>query len=413
MSHLYKKSYKIENSMSLTGSSFLNTNLGIKNIRLPDILWVLLIATSIAHVGYIRIFGFRVAGWAWVIPTIFSVFIILKKPKQIAFPFIIWLPWVLFLIIHLFITEYTALQRTVQLICPVIVGMAVSTYSIHTLQIMKFIHLCRRFSILFFLLALYSTGTLISGKIPDTTALSAPGMTCVLMCCLFSTSYMIGEKNDLKYWFLMAGYTVFGMVRITIIGAIATFPLNFGSFSLKKRLTTIGIVLCFIFIVFSSDRFQKKMFYSGTGTISDISYSNNNLSDSGRRYMWDVLIWKIKKKPWLGYGTGSGEAFVRVITSGRLPYPHNDYLLTLHDYGIVGLSLFLGTIFVSIFHAWKNARIKFKPIRLLYLTGCLSFIVFLIMMITDNIMVYNNFYGHLQFAILGLAYAASRKQVRE
>jgi len=48
--------------------------------------------------------------------------------------------------------------------------------------------------------------------------------------------------------------------------------------------------------------------------------------------MWENMYAHLEDNMFSGYGTGSGESFVYKYT-GRLAYPHNDWLLTLYDYG--------------------------------------------------------------------------------
>ena len=371
--------------------------------RLPKFVWLLLISFAIAHVGFVSILGYRLSGWTWVITLIVSVFIVAKNPKRSVFPMVIWMPWTLYLFLNLLFSEYDALQRTVQLISPVIIGTAVSTYRIQPKQAERFIRVCCKFSIILFFLGLYRAGVFLTGRIPNVTGLAGHSMTMVLLCCLFAVAYAFGEKKTVRYWLLGAGYTFFSMVRITILAAFITLPLSLmlpGRVRIPKRIWLFFLFLLVAIAVFSSDRFQSKMFRSGSGTIQDISYYNMNLTDSGRRFMWAQLWWNIIDKPWLGYGAGSGEYYTMFITGDRVPYPHNDYLLTLHDYGIFGLFLFLLTIVAAMTHAYKKSKNTALSIRMLFITGVLSFAVFLVMMITDNIMVYNNFYGNFQFTIL-------------
>ncbi|MFC1867395.1 hypothetical protein ACFL0H_04610, partial [Thermodesulfobacteriota bacterium] len=185
----------------------------------PFLVWILLIATSLAHVGSVRVFGYKIAGWAWLIPSFIALIIIVKSPKRVVFPWVIWVPWIILIYTYLLVSPYNVLQRTVQLTTPLIIGMAISTYQLKHAQILKFLSIAKWFSIIFFMLALYQTGTLMTGKIPNVTGLAGHSITIVLMCCLFAASYAFLGKEYFKHWLLMALYTFFSMVRITIIAA--------------------------------------------------------------------------------------------------------------------------------------------------------------------------------------------------
>ena len=127
--------------------------------------------------------------------------------------------------------------------------------------------------------------------------------------------------------------------------------------------------------------------------------------------MWKQITHRIKQKPWLGYGTGSGENFIKRLTGG-LAYPHNDWLLTLHDQGILGTTVYALCLLMSVWHALRLAKTTGGETRLLFFAGAASFVSLALMMITDNIMVYASYFGNFHFTILGLAYAAAGKQKR-
>jgi O-antigen ligase len=232
-------------------------------------------------------------------------------------------------------------------------------------------------------------------------------MTAVLLCSLFATSYSFGRRKDVFWWALMACFSVFTVVRTSIIAAGITLPLTLGPMGLKKRLLILMAVLLVSLGLFYTERVQHKMFYSGRGEISDIR--TPDFKDTGRFRMWDLMKMRIKQKPWLGYGTGSGEALIFFITKG-VRYPHNDWLLTLHDQGIFGTTIFASCIFMALFHAWRRARLEPGETRLLFLAGASAFIPFVVIMLGDNVMVYASYFGNLHFTILGLAYAASRNK---
>ena len=220
----------------------------------------------------------------------------------------------------------------------------------------------------------------------------------------------MGNTKDFYWWLLMAAFPVYAVTRTAIAVAGITLPLNFGPMKIKKRIFIIIAVAMVGVAIFYSSRIQKKMFaYRGeSGTLEDLRAGR--IFDSGRKMMWRQFQQKIKLRPWTGHGTGAGRDFVKKITFGQLVYPHNDWLLTLHDQGIIGASVYALCIIMASFHAWKRSRHVEKEHRLLFLAGAFSFVILILMMFTDNIMVYASFFGNLQFTILGLAYAAERRK---
>ncbi|MFC1828171.1 O-antigen ligase family protein [Thermodesulfobacteriota bacterium] len=373
---------------------------------LPFLVWVILISTGAALLGGEGILGYRVSGLAWFIPLLFSVLTILKNPGRVSFPLKIWMPWILLLIIYFFVFDYHVLQRTVQLICPVVVGMAVSTLNIKSSQVKSFITRFKPFSTILILIALWHTGTLVTGIIPSVTGLSPHSLTALIFCSFFAANYVSGNEKDLYWWVMMIGVPIFAVTRTAIAVAGLTLPLTFAPMKFKKRTALIIVGLMLSLALFQTERIQKKMFRSDSGTLEDIQ--SQNLDDTGRKFMWKMMRYKIRKNPWLGYGTGSGEVFTRVITGGISGYPHNDWLLTLHDQGILGTTIFAISMLMATLNALRTGKTASPEVRLLFFTGASAFLSMALMMITDNIMIYASYFGNLHFTILGIAYAAEK-----
>jgi len=383
-----------------------------KTAALPGMVWIIIIATGLACVGGKRILGFNISGLAWFIPLVFATFTIIRNPGQIRFPLWIWLPWILLLVIYVSVSKYPSLQRTVQLICPIVVGAAVSTSSVSASQITGFFRVIKIFAIVIVVIALFKTGLLLTGKIPSVTGLAAEVMTALLLCCLFAAQYAEGKHLSLYWWALMAALPIYAMTRTAIACAGLTLPFTFAPLRLDKRITFLILGLIIGSALFYSPRVQKKMFYSEKGKISDAM--EGKMADSGRFAMWKAFESKIKRRPWLGRGTGAGEIFTGKIIGIAHSYPHNDWLLTLYDMGILGTGMFVLSIVIASLHAWRMARSAKGETRSLFFAGAFSFVIMAMMMMTDNIMVYSSFFGNLQFTFLGLGYAAAgREEDRE
>jgi O-antigen ligase len=150
------------------------------------------------------------------------------------------------------------------------------------------------------------------------------------------------------------------------------------------------------------------MFMKGEGTLKDIG-DEKNLATSGRRYMAEILLLEIANKPWWGHGANASEELIVKLSEGQLTHPHNDWLRFLYDYGIVGTSLFLLSMLLQVRHLLKKARHSEGEIRSFFSATASSFLPFVLIMFTDNIVLYAAFYGNLQFTIIGLAYAAEKR----
>jgi O-antigen ligase len=72
-------------------------------------------------------------------------------------------------------------------------------------------------------------------------------------------------------------------------------------------------------------------------------------------------------------------------------HPHNDYLRLWHDFGVVGLLLFLGAVggwLVILFRNWYHAERSRVYSGQLFLAGALGLLGVLLAMVTDNVIVY-------------------------
>jgi O-antigen ligase len=113
----------------------------------------------------------------------------------------------------------------------------------------------------------------------------------------------------------------------------------------------------------------------------------------------------IAESPIFGNGANSSEAMVSSITDG-LTHPHNDWLRLAYDYGYFGAIIFALSVIAQTTHAFRKARSSFTNARMLLYAGASSMIIFMLFMLTDNIILYASFFGNFQFTVLGLGYGA-------
>jgi O-antigen ligase len=120
---------------------------------------------------------------------------------------------------------------------------------------------------------------------------------------------------------------------------------------------------------------------------------------------------EIDAKPWFGHGANAQEWFLEELF-GTLTQPHNDWLRLEFDYGYIGTGLFGATLLAQALLAWTLGMKSSGPRKMLFLSGASAFVSFVLIMVTDNIILYAVYFGNLHFAIMGLAYAASRDELR-
>lgn len=295
-----------------------------------------------------------------------------------------------------------------QVLCPLVVGCAVSTLKVDIDYLEKFFAISKRLSIGLFIVVLAKTGVFMTGRLPMVTGLAAEVMIALVFCCLFAANFACGAKKDWRLWLLMLAIPVIAVTRGAIIACGITLPFTFGPLGKQKRVAILLLGLIAVLVLFNTERIQRKTFYSGQGDISQVL--SGDIADSGRTYMRRYFMAAIEEKPWFGHGAGTGEAYTWYITFGQAGYPHNDWLLTTYEYGLLGAVIYLLTLLAASWHAFQQSKYASGLQKVFFLAGAGSFLPFGLLMLTDNIMVYASFFGNLQFMILGLAYAATHKQ---
>jgi O-antigen ligase len=384
------------------------TVIKIKKLEIPFIIWIVFGCTFIADAIEFPILGRNISGWAWVVPLIISIFIIIRSLSRITFPILVWMPWICMVVFYFANSGFSYLQRNILLLCPIIVGMAVSTCQTREIQLEGFLALIRISVFVLFSLVIIRTGLLITGVLPPVTALAPQSITACLLCSILAVEYSINRKSSLVQWILGAAIPVIALTRTAMTVAGMTIPFTFASLKIRKRLIFLTIVAVLGVTVFYTERVQRKMFYSGQGTIKDMRIGNPDLFTAGRSRLWDHLKEEIKIKPVWGHGSNASEGFVLSMTWGTLTHPHNDWLRLLYDYGFVGTSVFAFCMIIQILDLLKKAKQAPPETRILIFAGASSFLPFVLLMFTDNIILYAAFFGNLQFTMLGLAYAAQK-----
>ncbi len=113
------------------------------------------------------------------------------------------------------------------------------------------------------------------------------------------------------------------------------------------------------------------------------------LNTSGRDVIWSGLVADAEShNVWVGQGAGSATDYVRNDEGSvgvEAAEPHNDYLRIWHDFGYVGLLIWLVAILRLLRAMWIRGRRSGN--RMCY-AGMLSLISILGLMVTGNVIVY-------------------------
>jgi len=359
-----------------------------------------------------QLLGFNLTGWAWIIMLVIAVFNLFLT-KRISFPVLSWLPWVLYIFGYLFVDySFLGLQLTLQYILPLIIGVVASgfTYSGKELEWLFgwFIRLC------IFILAMFLYGYLLRGGY--TAAAAATPMLLSIALSLFCALYFAtGKIIFLVYAAIIFLTPVLDVTRMGIAAMAAVFVLHFANTDIRKKIVYGLLGLIVVLLVFNSSGFQKKTFYTGTGTLKELTlnyYDNENINSSGR------LSWKLALQPGLeaspiwGNGPRADNEELRLITGITAGEAHNDYMSVRYNYGYVGLGLLLSGFlfnFISLFRISQSADENIY-LWMLTVSTMTLFISFLMFMYSDNILKYTIYFPNYFFAMIGIIYSIKKDE---
>jgi len=172
----------------------------------------------------------------------------------------------------------------------------------------------------------------------------------------------------------------------------------------KKRILLIVVIMLCAIVIFNTERVQQRMF-SGSGKISDVRWDNPDFITTGRSVFVDVLWPGVEQEPVWGNGFNSYRS-VFTETGLERALPHNDWLKLWHDFGAMGMGLYALTMLLQIFFLTRIARRSTGAHRMLAYGAATAFVPYMLIMFTDNVVLYVQFFGNLHFALIGMVYGA-------
>ena len=135
--------------------------------------------------------------------------------------------------------------------------------------------------------------------------------------------------------------------------------------------------------------------------------ASGDFATSGRKSINDFLVARLDQAYWFGYGANTTEAISLAIAG--VTHPHNDWLRIRYEYGLLGLLIFALTLLTQMNHALRRVhRLRSSGAAIFLYVGAGAFVPMVIFMFSDNVILYAAWFGNLQFAMLGLGYAALR-----
>jgi O-antigen ligase len=360
--------------------------------------------TLYACYGGPGLLGYNGSGLVWLTALTLALLTLVKNQFRTAFPIAIWMPWIAILILGVLERhEPASVQRTIMMICPLVVGMAVASFPARPHQLAAFLHLLRLFAVILWIMFAFRSPMLVARW---GVSIAPAVMASALVCAFLAVEYAHGFRGRLVAWSLMLLPPIGCVSRMASLASILTLPLTPARIALRYRVVMLAAGMALGLGFFHLPRVQQKMFFSGQGTLKDLRMDNENFRSNGRLIMREALREGIARRPVWGHGADASNA-VSYVTAEQM-HPHNDYLRVLYDYGYVGLAVLLLTLALQVRDLWRRVGRQPVEVQIIGYTAVASFGLFLLFMATDNIIVYPAFFGNLQFTFLGLVYGSAR-----
>lgn len=336
--------------------------------------------------------------------TLFNLFFL----KSITFPYSFWLPWMLYIVVYLVIDySFLGLQLTLQYMLPILIGIVASGFLYSEDEIKWLFRWFLRLCSIIFLMVIY--GYLF--RAGYTPAAAATPMLLTVALSIFCGLYFTSGR---LLYLIIAGIIflvpVLSMARMGIAAMAAIFIFHIANRDIFRKVVFAIIGLLLFLIVFSTERFQEKTFYSGTGTMRELTinyYDNQNIRTSGRRSWKNALEPGLEAAPIWGNGPRADNKELIEITGLKAGEAHNDYMSVRYNYGFVGLALLLAGFlftFVSLIRISLIAGDQ-NYFWLITVSTMTLFISFLMFMYSDNILKYTIFFPNYFYLLIGIIYS--------
>jgi hypothetical protein len=303
--------------------------------------------------------------------------------------------------------SFLGLQLTLQYILPILIGIVAFSFTYNDYTLFWLYKLLLKLCALF--LFLFAIGYIFRGGYTSASA-GTPMFLSVIISLLAGLWFIVRRKKFLVSIAIIMLVPIIDVTRMGVLAMALMFVLHFANSNIFMKIgyTITGVFL--LYIVFNMAGFQKKTFYSGQGSIYELSlnyYDNQNINSSGRSSWKKVLEPGLESAPVWGNGPRADNLVLSRITGLKSGEAHNDYLSVRYNYGYVGLFLLLfgfAGSFISLLKLTYNSW-GYLYLRLLSTSSLTLFISFLLFMYSDNILKYTIYFPNYFFALIGIVYS--------
>lgn len=357
------------------------------------------------------IVGFNYTGWAWIIMFIISIVELTRQPR-ITMPYKFWIPWMVYILVYnIFSFSFIGLQSSLQYICFVITGLAASTFYYSEDILWTLFQIFKKLTIFIIIMGIWPQ--FYSGYVSYGPIIT---MTAIFMGIFYLSLYFVlRRKSPLIPYLLLLSVPVVHVARMPAFTMLAVGMMHFANKRITSKILFFAMFCVIGSTIFLLPSFQKKMFFSQSGTIEELmSDDNRNLNTSGRNALKLAMIDGLDEKPILGHGPRAELSAIQGEGIENITEAHNDYLAVLYNYGYVGLAFLLFGLIGQFFQLFLLRKRLPEPMhQILCYTALTVFIAWGLLMYTDNIMKYAVFIGNFHFAMIGILYSLLKSNAHQ
>ncbi len=213
----------------------------------------------------------------------------------------------------------------------------------------------------------------------------------LLGVCWYASRWRYGSWSSLFIALAILGVIALSLSRLALVVGLILLAIAIvkphGARDLLKIFGVGGFAL--IVAYFAAQRIEplRERFFEGDLAIEIAGIQINAM---GRTRLWEATLNSFYESPVIGNGVGSAQAMIEESFPG-IGHPHSDYLRLLHDYGLIGMSLwvigFVGLLRFT-WAAWQRADQTGSPMAQLHMANFLGLLALGFGMATDNSFVY-------------------------
>jgi O-antigen ligase len=178
--------------------------------------------------------------------------------------------------------------------------------------------------------------------------------------------------------------------RTSTVVALLMFPLAQASPRDPRSWGRVGAwVMAIMLVAYLTFTFVEPIRARFLAKGDNASVGGIQVNTSGRDSIWKAVQDSAAESPWVGKGPGSSGIAVQKVN--ETVHPHNDYLRLLHDFGGLGLGIWILGYGGLLIQAWRNWFWAEKYDRVtahIHAAAVLAMLVVAFVMITDNVVVY-------------------------